>query len=244
MHVALSRCHRDDAVIGAVEGGTHQLGHTSVEDGEAEAVVVLLQVDDARQERAGGTDQRAARLDDEGEAGVFQDRQNGGRVLTRRRDGGPVVGNAEAAAQVQVIDVDAVAAQLAGQRDRALGGAAQRLERGDLRADVNVQADRRQTRLAGVLAVEGPHLVERHAELVGLQPRGDMRVAPGVDVGVHAHRHAHRRVEGACPGGDPIELAGRLGVDRLHAERDGAVELVAGLADAGEDDLLRDVPGA
>ena len=152
------RRHRDDAVIGAVEGGPHQLGHAGVEHREARAVVVLLDVDDARQERAGGADQRAARLDDEGKPVRLQDRQNGAPRTRRRRDRRAVVGNAEAAAEVEVLERDAVAAQLAGERDRTLGGAAQRLERGDLRADVDVKADRREARLAGVLAVEGAHL--------------------------------------------------------------------------------------
>ena len=37
--------------------------------------------------------------------------------------------------------------------------------------------------------------------------------------------------------GDPIELAGRLGVDRADVGGDGELELVARLADAGEDDV-------
>ena len=135
-------------------------------------------------------------------------------------------------------------AQLAGQRHGPLGGSPQRVERGDLRADVDVQPHRLEPRLSGVIAIELPHLLERHAELVRLEPRGDVRVALGVDVRIHAQRDPHRRRQRHGARGDAVELSRRLGVDRLHAQRHGAVQLVAGLAHAGEDDLIGDEPGA
>ena len=65
-----------------------------------------------------------------------------------------------------------------------------------------------------------------------------------VDVRVDAQGHARLTAEGAAIAAMRVELAGRLDVDRLDAERDRAIELVARLADAGEDDLRRGEPGA
>ena len=45
-------------------------------------------------------------------------------------------------------------------------------------------------------------------------------------------------------GVDPLDLARRLHVDRPHAELDRLRQLGGRLADAGEDDLWRDEPGA
>jgi hypothetical protein len=69
-------------------------------------------------------------------------------------------------------------------------------------------------------------------------------VALRIDVGVHTERDARRRALGPGARGDAIELAGRLGVDGFQAERDRAIQLLAGLADAGEDDLVGDQAGA
>ena len=69
-------------------------------------------------------------------------------------------------------------------------------------------------------------------------------MAPGVDVRVDAERDAHGRPQRPGARRDAIELAGRFRVDRLQAERHGPIELVAALADAAEDDLLGNEPGA
>ena len=58
-----------------------------------------------------------------------------------------------------------------------------------------------------------------------------------VDVGVDADRDLGARLALARDRVDAIELALRLGVDRLDAEVDGLRQLRVGLADAGEDDL-------
>ncbi len=162
--------HRDDPVEGAVQRRAHQLGHAGIQHGKAQAVGILLEVDHPRQQRARGADQRTPGLDDDRKAGVAHGGKNRRRVFGRRRHRRAVVGNSQAAAEVEVLDLDAVVAQLAGQHHGPLGGAAQRIERRDLRADVDVQPHRLEPRLSGVVAIELPHLLERHAELVRLEP--------------------------------------------------------------------------
>ncbi len=85
-------------------------------------------------------------------------------------------------------------------------------------------------------------IVHRHAELVDLEAGGNVRVAQGVDVGIHPHRHTRDATEALRDRFDPRELAGRLDVDRFDAQIDGAFELGGRFADAGEHDLRRREP--
>ena len=47
---------------------------------------------------------------------------------------------------------------------------------------------------------------------------GNVRVGAGVDVGIHAHRDACAHAAGLRRAVDPLELAGRFGVDGLQLE--------------------------
>ena len=76
-----------------------------------------------------------------------------------------------------------------------------------------------------MVAKQRARIVERQAELVDLQAGGDVRMAAGIDVGVHADRHAGDRAEPRGDRFDARQLAGRFDVDRLQPERDGAFEL-------------------
>ena len=96
---------------------------------------------------------------------------------------------------------------------------------GDLRADVDVQADDLQSVAPDRAAADVAHGVQRDAELVGLRPGRNVRVAAGVDVGVHAQRDARARLPLARQEVDALELPFRLGVDRLDAEVDRLREL-------------------
>ena len=82
------------------------------------------------------------------------------------------------------------------------------------------------------------------AELVGLQPGRNVRVAARVDVRVDAQRDAGARLPLAREQVDPLELAFRFRVDGLDAEVDRLRQLRGRLADAGEDDLRGNEAGA
>ena len=112
--------------------------------------------------------------------------------------------------------------ELARERRRArCGRAAQRIEVGDLRADVRVQADdlepvargRARGRCRATSSMAMPNLL-------ALRPGGDVRMAPRVDVGVDAQRDARARLPLARQRVDALELACRLGVDGPDAEVD------------------------
>ena len=120
-------------------------------------------------------------------------------------------------------------------------GAPERIEVGDLRADVGVEADDLEP--VGAREARGRCRATASigdAELVGLQAGRDVRMAPRVDVGVHPQRDARARLPLARQHVDPLELPFRLGVDRPDAEVDRLRQLRRGLADAGEDDLRRE----
>ena len=107
------------------------------------------------------------------------------------------------------------------------------------KADVDVDAHHLEARPLRHLREERARVADRHAELVAAHPGGDVRMAPGVDVGVHPQRHAGAAALARRLGVDALQLAARFGVDRLEAEGDRPRDLGAALADAGEDDLLR-----
>ena len=131
-----------------------------------------------------------------------------------------------------------------GELDDRAGGAPQRLEIHDLRADVGVEADDLDAGAIAHSQAQVARLVDRDAELVGLEAGRNVRMAARVDVRVDADGDAGARLALARDRVDAFELALRLRVDRLDAEVDGLRQLGAGLADAGEHDLRRDEPGA
>ncbi len=231
-------------MVGVVEHRPHQLGHPGVENHEQLAARLLLHVDDARQERARGPDDAAAGLEDDGQTRIADDGQDGGGVFLRRRRDRAVVGDAQAPAQVEVLDRQPVGSEIARERDDRGGGAPERLEIHDLRADVRVEADDLEARTILHALAQVAGLGDRHAELVGLEASRDVGMAASVDVGIDADGDARARLAGAGDGVDALELALRLGVDRLHAQVDRLRQLGACLADAGEDDLRRDEAGA
>ena len=156
-----------------------------------------------------------------------------------------VVGDAEAAAEIEMLDAMPVAAQLARERDERRRPRAQRLEVRDLRADVRVQAD--DLEAGAVAACAGRGRARRRSttpNLLVLRPVemcGWLRASMS---GLTRIATRARVCRVARDGVDALELARRLGVDGLDAEVDRLRQLGVRLADAGEDDLRRDEAGA
>ena len=99
--------------------------------------------------------------------------------------------DAQAAAEVEVFDGDALGLDRLDQIEQPLQRVQVGFDLRDLRADVAIDADHAQPRQRGGAAVGGQRLVVGDAELVVLQPGGDVGVGAGIDVGVDAQ--AHRR---------------------------------------------------
>ena len=143
-----------------------------------------------------------------------------------------------------MIDGEPLLLQFAGERDQRLDGPPQRVEVRDLGSDVAVQANDLETRAPVHLQADFSRVAEGDAELVGLEPGGNMRMAARVDVGVHPHRDPGARPPRHGQRVDALQFSLRFGVDAANGQVDGVSELGVGLADPGEHDLGGGEPGA
>src|SRR5204863_2556649 len=98
----------------------------------------------------------------------------GAGIIRRIDDRPPFVRDAEPSAKIHMLQHEPVVPELDREGCEHGGRAPERLERGDLRADVNVHADKLQALRLAACAVDLASLLERHAELVRLQSGGNV----------------------------------------------------------------------
>src|SRR5438477_323925 len=84
-------------------------------------------VEDACDQRAGWSGDRASRLDDNRQAGGTYFAEQRLRISLRRRDVAAVVRDAQPAAEIQILEIDSEALDLRGQIDETRRRAAQRI---------------------------------------------------------------------------------------------------------------------
>src|SRR5688500_12267348 len=96
----------------------------------------VLHIDDLRDEHSGGADQEPARLQRYGETGRLHDGQNRSRVFRGGRHLRAVVGGAEPAADVDMVELNPEIAEFVSEPDDGRGGALNRLDIDDLRSQV------------------------------------------------------------------------------------------------------------
>ena len=140
---------------------------------------------------------------------------------------------------------EALGAQRDGQVGDLAGRGAERAERGDLRADVDVQADDLQPGRIAAGPQDVGRIGERHAELAGLEPGGDVRrgsaaSTSGLTRSATRTRRPWARASASMRSSSPADSA----LIAFRSSVDGAGEFVGRLADAGEDDLIGTEPGA
>src|SRR5581483_6906138 len=99
------------------------------------------------------------------------------------------------AAYVDVLERTSVRDERGAQFGGRRGRVPQRVERGDLRADVHVDGDELQHRPPYDRLQQRRRVLERQSELVDPEAGGNVRVAAGVDVRVDSHRHACRNAD-------------------------------------------------
>ena len=158
---------------------------------------------DAELERAISLGLRSINAESEGEIERIDAIATARGVLRRRRHALSFIADAEPATDVEVLDGDARVVELGGEGHQRFRSALERLELGDLRADVAVQPDDLHAAPAAHAQAHLAGVGDGNAELVALQAGRDVRVAPGVDIRVDAQGDARA---------DP--LPDRLGVDR------------------------------
>ena len=115
-------------------------------------------------------------------------------------------------------------------------GVAERLQVGDLAADVHVDAGHGDARQIAGRGVELACLAVGNAELVLRLAGGDLGVRPGVDVRVDAQRDARRLAEAGGNLAQRAQLRLALDVEAEDALLERVSHLGARFADAGEND--------
>ena len=125
--------------------------------------------------------------------------------------------------------------QAVDEREHLLRRLAIRRELGDLRADVHVDAGARRSKAAPPPCGRAPRASAiGHAELVLLEPGGDVRMRPRVDVRIDAQAHRARAPASRRDVRKPLELAADSTLKQSTPARSARGHLVGGLADARE----------
>ena len=203
-------------MVGLIEGGAYEVGHAGIDDGKLLGGP-LLHVEGAGDERAHLAHDGAAQFEVQplplAELQVARVGVEVGLEVGHGHAVGVVVVDAQSAAHVEVFQPYVAVLQVGLQ---VVDAVAQGLEVAHveyLAADVEVQSDERHVLQRRGLLDDAVHVFQGDAELVFGQPRGDVGMGVGPDVGVDAEGHAGR---GA--------LAGRQFVDdfqfgnALHVE--------------------------
>ena len=149
------------------------------------------------------------------------------------------VGNAQAAAQVNLAQRHAGGLDGFEQIEHALQRVQIRRGLGDLRADVAADACHAQPRQRSGQLAGGQGVIVGDAELVVAQAGGDVGVRARVHVRIDADAHGRRQAAG---GGHVVEgqqLGFAFHVEAANARLQRGLHLAAGLAHAGKDDFSR-----
>ena len=150
-----------------VERGPDQVVHRGVDDDEILGVA-MLHIDHAGDEDAGVADDHPARLEHQRAAEIMRhplDHRGIGR-RRRRRFAVHVIGNAEAAAEIDMRDGVAVGAQRLHEFSQDPERGFHPAEIGDLAADMHVGAGHQDARQGGGAGIDRARARQRNAELV------------------------------------------------------------------------------
>ena len=154
-----------------------------------------------------------------------------------------VILNPQAAAQVQVADGDAQVPQPVDQLFQPFQGVHKGRHLGDLGADVAGHPHHFE-----VWQVQGPAIVidgllDVDAELVLLEPGGDVGMGLGVDVRIDPQGHPGLQLQAPGDAVDLLQLLGGLQVEQQDVRLEGRLDLLGLFAHPGIDDFRRVHPG-
>ena len=151
--------------------------------------------------------------------------------------------NPQAAAQVQVADLDAQAPQPVDQLLQFLQGVHEGRHLGDLGADVAGHPHHFEMRQVPGPAIVIQGLLDVDAELVLLEPGGDVGMGLGVDVRIDPQGHPGLYLQAPGDAVDLLQLLGGLQVEQQDVRLEGRLDLLGLFAHPGIDDLGRVHPG-
>ena len=149
---------------------------------------------------------------------------------------GPLVRNAKAAAQVQAADVVALSAQGFRKLGHLLIGQPERLQVGQLRADVDVDPHHLQPRQRGGTGIDFLSAGDRDAELVLGFAGGNLGVGLGIHIRIDPDGDRSLGAQLLSHGADHFHLRFGFHVELADAAAQRQADFLFRLADAGEDD--------
>ena len=163
--------------------------------------LAALHIEHARDQDAGIADDEAARLENQPAAETARRALDDGGIGVGigRRLIVLAIGNAEPAAEIDMADGVTVGAQHAHEIGQQRERVAERIELGDLAADMHVDADDAHALELGGAGIDVAGAADRNAEFVLRLAGGDLGVGLRVDVGIDADRNVGRA---ALAGGD------------------------------------------
>ena len=142
-----------------------------------------------------------------------------------------------------MVDLVAVGAEVADEVGEQPVGLVERLEVGDLAADMHVDAGEAHAWKPRAVGVDLAGPQPGNAELVLGLAGGDLVVGPGVDIRIDADGDVDGPSLGGGNFGDAFDLGFGFGVEAVDAGIDREGDLAGRLADPGKDDPLRRAAG-
>ena len=176
-------------VMRVVKGRPDQIVHAGIDDDEGLGLAAL-HVEHARDQDAGIADDQPARLENKPAIEIARRALDDGRIGIRigRRLVVLAIGNAEPAAEIDVADLVTVGAQHAHEIGEQRERVAERIELGDLAADMHVDAGDAHALKLGGARINVARAADRNAEFVLGLAGGDLGVGLGIDVRIDADR--------------------------------------------------------
>ena len=143
-----------------------------------------------------------------------------------------------------MLQLDPFGQEFLGEPGGRCSCASYRVHNEHLRANVQMETHELKPVTCRYLSADGESLVERHAELVRPATSRNIRVADGINIGIHPERDTGTPAVGAGQSIDTLELARRLRIDSVDAQGHGPLKLRLGLPNTSENDVAGLEPGA
>ena len=169
----------------AVQRGAQEIVHSGIHDNKAFAAVGFY-VLDASEENAGVGDDRAARFEQKMDTQRLDRARNHTSVVNPGRRLLIGVAHAEAAAKIEIFQIDSQFAKFANERDKTRERLLKLAKSSDLRANVRAETAPPNPPGIAVLNVELARGRPIETKFVLVVAGGDVRVAAGLDVGIDA----------------------------------------------------------
>ena len=179
------------------------------------------------------------RLHDQLQRTVAQALRQRGHVIRRLRWLFLIVGDPQAAAHVQVSDINVLLCQGVDQFQHPVQCIEERRHRRELRADVTIHTLYVQVLHGGGTLVDGWRFRNVDAELVLFQPGGDIGMGTGVHVWVHTQGNRRPDTEFTRHFVQAIQFGVGFHIETANTGLEGAAHFPALLSNPGKDGLRR-----